>query len=230
MELSEIKSAWKAYDVKLDKALKLNLYVIESLQSQNVRAKLTPVFWQRIIELALHVPVLVLLLIFLFENLSILPYAGSALLLIAFYATLIMNCLKQINILNRLDYRSDVVALQSSLTLLQTNILNHARMAILFMPAFLAYPVVVSKAIKDHDIGIFGDFDIVAQSGGNWWTAQLVATVVLIPLGIWSYKQITYRNIDKKWVRNFIQRSTGRRVRESIEYLKELKDLKNDVI
>jgi hypothetical protein len=98
---------------------------------------------------------------------------------------------------------------------------------VLCIPTFLAYPVVVSKALKDFHLTIFGDFDIIEASRGNWWTAQFFSTIVLIPLCLWVYKQISYKNIHKEWVKDFIQKSSGTRVRKCIEFMSELESLKH---
>src|SRR6185295_5125389 len=164
MELTDMKSMWRAYDNKLEKTLKLNLHFLELIQTQKVRSKLTPLLWFRGIELAFHSMAIVLLLTFLYHNFTLPPYAASAIVLIAFYVVASVNCIKQINILNRMNYSDDIVTLQSSLLMLKTNFVNHARLAVLCIPTFLAYPVVVSKAIKDFNINIFRDFDIIAQS------------------------------------------------------------------
>ena len=226
MELNEMRSMWQAYDHKLEKTLKLNLHVLELVQTQKVRSKLTPLLWQRGIEIAFHSIAIVLLLAFLYNNFTLLPYAASAIVLIAFYMVAFVNCVKQINIINQMNYSDDIVTLQSSLLMLRTNFVNHSRLAVLCIPTFLAYPVVVSKAIKDLNIRMFADFDIIAHSNGHWWTAQLVASIVLIPACIWFYKQVTYKNIHKQWVKDFIQRSSGKRVTKAMEFINELQSLK----
>ena len=116
--------------------------------------------------------------------------------------------------------------MQSSLTMLQTHIVSYAKMAILFIPTFLAYPTIITKVIKDYDIKFLSDFDIIAKSNGSWWTLQCWMSVVLIPIGIWFYNEVSYKNIDKDWVRNFIEQSSGKRVAKALGFLKELQGLK----
>ena len=58
----------------------------------------------------------------------------------------------------------------------------------------------------------------------------MVVFVVLIPLGLWFYREVSYKNIDKKWVKDFIRKSSGTRVTKALEFLTELQSLKNDVI
>ena len=129
-----------------------------------------------------------------------------------------------------MDFNKDLATIQSSLVILQTHIINYAKLAILFIPTFLAYPTILTKVIKDFDIKALADFDIIAKSNGSWWTLEVVALIILVPLGIWFYNEVTYKNMDKKWVRDFIQRSSGTRVTKALEFLKELQDLKHEII
>jgi hypothetical protein len=163
-------------------------------------------------------------------NFSDFRYAGSAILLIAFYLVAFISCLKQVSTIRGMDYSNDIVSIQSSLVMLQSNTINHARLMVLCIPTFLAYPPVVSKIITDFNIHAFAEFDIIAKSNGSWRTAQLVSSIVLIPLCLWFYKQITYKNMHKKMVRDFIEKSSGKRVAKSMQFVKEMQALKQDII
>ena len=132
--------------------------------------------------------------------------------------------------MKRMDYSSDIVTIQSGLAMLQAHNLNYARMIILFIPACLAFPSVVLKALNDLHIKAFSNTDMLTLTGGHWWTAQLVVTLSLIPLGIWCYMQVSYKNVHKKWVKDFIERSSGRRVRKAVEFMRELHSLKFETI
>lgn len=230
MELDELKTMWLSNDIKLEKSLKLNEQSIELIQTQKVTSKLAPLYRQRIVEIILHSVVIVLLIGFLLKNFFQFPYAVSAIALIAFYVTTFLNALKQINLIKRMDYNNDLATMQSSLVVLQTHILNYSKLTVLFIPTFLAYPVILTKVIKDFNIKALADFDIITQSNGNWWTVQLVAFIILIPLGFWFYKEVSHKNLHKKWVKNFIQKSSGTRVTKALEFLKELQSLKHEIV
>jgi len=229
MELDELKTAWLSNDEKLEKSLKLNEQSIELIQARKVASKLAPLYRQRVIECVFHSIAIVLLIAFLFMNITELPYAISAIALLAFYVITLINALKQINLIKNMDFNSDLATVQSSLVMLQTHIINYARLAILFIPTFLAYPIIITKVIKDFDIKALSDFDIMESSNGSWWTVELVALIILVPLGIWFYKEVSNKNMDKNWVKNFIQKSLGTRVTKALEFLNELQDLKQDI-
>lgn len=221
-----MKSLWQTNDEKLEKNLRLNEQHIELIQTQKVASKLAPLYRKRLIECVFHVAAILLLIAFVITNRNETPYALSGLALLAFYTTTLVNAIQQINLIKNMDFNKDLATMQSSLVLLQTHIINYAKLAVLFIPSFLAYPVVISKVVKDYKIEFFSDFDIIQKSNGNWWTMMVVVSAVLIPLGIWFYREVSYRNIDKPYVKRFIEKSSGKRVSKALEFLKELQDLK----
>lgn len=230
MELDDIKPMWQSYEGKLEKAVRLNMRFVELIETQKMKSNIAPLIWRRTAEAIIQTVCIFFLLAFLYRNLFQIVYAVSAIVLIAFYAVAFTNSIKQLIIIRRMDYSNDLITIQSALIMLQTNNLNYARLVVLFIPACLAFPSVLTKAIKDFHIKALADFDIIALSNGHWWTAQLAATLSLIPLCIWCYTQLSYKNIDKKWVKDFIQRSSGTRVRKAVEFMKELHSLKYEVI
>lgn len=230
MELNEIKLLWETYDKKVDAAVKLNRRFIELVEAEKVKSRLAPLFWRRIFEVIIQSGWILLLDVFLVRNFFQPAYAVSALVLIAFLMVAFINSIKQLVIIKRMDYSSDIVTIQSSLAMLQANNLNYARMVILFIPAFLAFPVVFFKAMNDFHVKAFAHIDMMALTDGHWWTAQVATTLSLIPVGIWCYTQLTYKNIHKQWVRDFIERSSGKRVRKAAGFINELHALKFEVI
>lgn len=229
MELDELKSIWQSNDEKLEKTLKINEQQIELIQTQKVASKLAPLYRQRLIECIFHVLAIMLLIAFIVKNWTEVPYALSAAGLLSFYITTLVNAIKQINLIKEMDYNNNLATMQSSLMILQTHIINFAKLSVLFIPTFLAYPVVISKVIKDFNIKLFGEFDIIQKSNGSWWNMMIVVSAILIPLGIWFYKEVSYKNIDKPFVKRFIEKSSGKRLTKALEFLKELQDLKSEI-
>jgi len=129
-----------------------------------------------------------------------------------------------------MDYSSDIVGIQSSLVMLQTHSVNYMRLAVLCIPTFLAYPLVVSKAIGDLSLTGLGFLDIGSNFHAEWWRVQVIVFIVLTPLCIFFYKYVSYKNIHIDWVKKTIQRTSGARIAKAIEFVKELDTLKHGVI
>jgi hypothetical protein len=228
MELDELKSLWQTNDAKLERSLQLNEQNIELIQSQKVVSKLAPLYRQRLVECVFHAVAILLLIAFILTNITELPYSLSGIGLLAFYITTLVNAIRQINLVKEMDFNKDLATMQSSLVKLQTHIINYAKLSVLFIPSFLAYPVIITKLVKDFNIQFFGEFDIIQKSNGSWWTMMIVVSAILIPLGIWFYRAVSYKNIDKRFVKRFIEKSSGKRVTQALEFLKELQDMKHN--
>jgi hypothetical protein len=226
MELEELKTMWQENEARMNRMAKLNLKTIELIQSQKVISALKPVLWQRIIELVFHSLAIVLLSMFFVYNINQVPYAISALILILFYGLLFVNCFKQIRVIQSISGENDVLSMQRSLGQIQTYILNFIRLSVLCIPAFLSFPVVVSKALNDLGIDIFGNFDLVERTNGNWWSIERITFFVFIPMGIWFYRRVTAENAHIPWVARIIRKGTSARVANATGYLNELNELK----
>ena len=211
MELEELKTLWTSNNAKLEKSINLSEQNIALIQTQKVASTLAPLYRQRVVECIFHSLAIVLLISFLIKNRYQFPYAASAIVLLAFYSFLpFLHAIKQINMIRTMDYNKDLATLQTHLIKLQTHSLIYTRLAVLFVPTFLAYPVIVTKLIRDFHIKALSGFDIIAQSNGNWWSVQLIGFIVLIPLGIWFYLEVSYKNLGKKWVKDCIGQSLGK--------------------
>lgn len=226
----ELTTIWQEQYEKITKAVKFNSKTLDSILSQKVKSALKSLLWQRIIELSFHSIALVLLFAFLIYNINQLPYALSAIALIAFYIFIFINCLKQILIITSIENNKSILSKQKSLMKIQTHLLNFTRLSVICIPAFLSYPIVVSKAIADLNITVFGDFDILEITNGSWWNVVLITYIVLIPLGFWFYKDVNIKNIHKAWVALIIKKSSSPRVAKAIEYLNELENLKTTTV
>jgi hypothetical protein len=226
MELDNLKTMWSDYNSTLDKSLNLNLHTLNRIQTQKVKSVLTPLYWQRIIEITFHTIAIALLSIFCYYNSSQLAYSMSGYILITFYALAFRNSFIQLKALNNVNAGKSVISVQESLATIQSNSLHFVRLSVLFIPALLSFPVVISKAIIDLKLTSLSNFDILKETHGNWWTAEIIAFAVLVPLGIWFYNVINYRNVSKKWVNNVIEKAAGTRVKKVIEYIHELEVLK----
>ncbi len=218
MELSEFKSIWQAYDDKLEKSLELNLRCLEIIQAQKVKSKLTPIFRLRILEVVLHSVIIYWLGRFLYNHFFEIQFAVSAAVLMIFFIIAISNCIKQVVIIKQIDYSEDITTIQRNLTLLQSHIADYIRLTFLCIPTYLAYPVIAFKALAN--------FDIVSQLNRNWWIAQIAFTILLIPFCAWMYRQVSYKNIHKKWVKNIIEKSAGGSVSKAMKFIKEIDELK----
>jgi len=226
MELDALKSAWQAHESDLASKAKLNARLLDKIEAQKLRSNVRPLLVENMVAIISHILTITGLLVFLIYHISDVHYAVSALVLLGYYLFLTVNAGRQIGEIKSIGRRSDVLSMQSSLTRLTIHKLDFVRLSVLTIPAFLSFPVVVPKALEDLNIKVFNGFDIISQTHGAWWLAEIITFLVLIPLGVWFYTQVKPENAHKNWVRNLIIKTTGRNVRQAIQYLNELEALK----
>lgn len=228
MEDIELKKIWQSYDQKLEEAKilnmqswALNLQSFEMLQSHKAKSKLQSLRRLRIVEASLHFLTLLYLGSFLFSHFSEWYFAVSAIALILFFLIAFINCIRQLVIIQQVNYSDSIVDIQQKLTRLQSHIIDYVRLTFLCLPTYLAYPIIGFKALYD--------IDIVKVFTHNWFIAQIIFSLLLIPFCVWMYRQVSYKNMHKKWVKNVIEKSAGTSVSKAMQFIKEIEEFKNNV-
>ena len=228
MEDSELKKLWQSYDQKLEEAKllnmqswALNLQSFEMLQSHKAKSKLTSLKTLRIVEVCLLIATLIYLGSFLFMHFAEPWFAISAAALMIFFTVALSNCIRQLVIIAQVKYSNNILDIQQKLTLLQSHLNNYIRLVFLCLPAYLAFPIIGFKALY----GI----DIVRVFDHSWLVSQIVFSILLVPVCIWLFKQVSYKNIYKKWVRNIIEKSAGNSVSEAMQFIREIEDFKKNI-
>jgi hypothetical protein len=220
MELNELKGIWQQYDEKLERSLKLNQKCMEQIQAQKTRSKLAPLLRIRIFEMTIHALVIWWLAGFLTDHLLQWKFAAAATVLIIFFSMSFLTCLKQVSIIKGLDYGDDIITIQSSLVMLQTHNADYIRLSFLVIPTYLAYPLIVFKAM--------GDFDI-SQVNADWWLAQLIFSLLILFPSIWMYRQLSYHNIYKPWVQKLLKKLSGKYVTDAMSFVREMELIKQEI-
>ena len=226
MEFDELKSMWQARESGLANTARLNTRLLEKIEAQKVRSTIKPLLVENIVVISLHLVMIAGLFVFLFYHISDIKYAVSASVLLGYYFFLAINTGRQIREIKGIERSIDLVSMQSALTRLRAHRLDFMRLSVLTIPAFLSFPVVIPQALRDLNIDVFKGFDIIKQTHGTWWLAEIIACLVLIPLGVWFYQQVKPQNIHKTWVRNLINTIAGKNVQKAMLYLNELEAMK----
>jgi hypothetical protein len=223
MELDNLKINWQQYNSSLENSMHINQSNLDALQKQKINSKLSAVYFQNVIILFSHIIMLVFLAWFVAQSIGSFTYAMSGIVLIVFYIFAMINTTNRIFLIREISASHDIVTAQHLLLRLQLKIFQFIKLSVIFIPAFLAFPVVITKINIDYGLGLFGDFNIFTAAGGNWELAQIIASVICIPLGIWFYQAVSFENLDKKWVRKLIERISDKSISEALLFMDTLK-------
>ena len=209
MENIEIINLWKQYDEKLEKSLSLNQKIIAELQQQKAKNVLKSSFrvklWTVILGL-LYVATLVYFISFSFSFASIYLKVSIGLhALVCFIAILIyINQLVQIK---QIDNAENVVQMQQKLAKLKVSTVNVVAILFLQLPVFSTFNI-TEKLIYETPL--------------NFWFIQVPIVLLFAAAGIWLYKIIDIKNMDKKWFKMMFYGSDWSSIIKSGKFLKEI--------
>ncbi|HMS63875.1 MAG TPA: hypothetical protein PKD83_01325 [Ignavibacteria bacterium] len=216
MNSAELKNIWKDQDSILESSVKLNLLCVEKIQTQRSKSQLHPVLIYRIIETLILIKIILFLTEYLFNEITGTSFVISAVILIIFFTYDLYLCIAQIITILQINYSESVTDIQKKLALLQTHILDNFRLTFLIIPFWPVFFIAGSK--------IFGDADISGFLPTGWLISQLV----LLPVCIYIYRQLTYKNIHKRWVRFLINNAGGKSAAKASRFLNEIYEFEKD--
>jgi len=228
MDTNELKSIWQAYDAKLEKSLKLNLYCVQTIQIQKVKSAYTSLIVFKIVEIFIGLLFIYFLGNFLYNNLTEIYFVAAAGILIMFFLLIIIGGIKQIFLITQINYNQALVenqkklALMQSSVLLQSSVIKYLRLSFLSLPFYTAYIIIGFK--------IFFNIDIVVNGDKYWWISQVILSILFIPLSIWLYNKISYKNMHISWVRKLIENAGGESIRKAMSFIKELNEFEKEMV
>jgi len=218
----ELQAIWQTYDRKLEDARLLNLQswalnvqCFEALQKQKANAKL-----KSLINLKAFIAFLGILWV---AFLSFLVYHSLELSKIFFVisagAIIIVNIIAiivyitHIVWLKQINNCDDIVSTQQKLARLQTSTMWITRILFLQAPFYTTWFISVK---------------MFANAGIGAWLFQICVTLFFIWIAIWLFRNISYKNINKKWFKILFSTSEWTSVVKAQRFIKEIDDFKQD--
>jgi len=220
MKLEELEQAWKKYDQKLSKQLMLNQQILKEINMQKTRSHLQWHTIRTLLEMAFFSMITIALSRFMYQHIEQTSIFIAALVLTVFVIIGLSGSIGQMIFISQLDFSEPVTIIQHKLQQIRTHLVQVLRLIILSIPFYLAYIVL--------GFYILGNIDIVAQGDETWWIVQIIISVALVPVAIWLYGKIHYRNIHIPWVKNLIENAGGKSVAQAMAVLGELEEFNQD--
>ncbi|MBS1516460.1 MAG: hypothetical protein JSS91_00045 [Bacteroidetes bacterium] len=214
MELEKLKTIWDGYDEKLDETLEINRELLTALKLEKVKSKLRKFVLLRIVELVFTVWAVSFLWDFAADHISLIQFVLPAAVLMIFFILGIAGIVRQFVAIGMIDYSEPVIEIQKKLVLLESHVLMVIRVALLSLPFYMAYIIIGAE--------YFFGTDIVTSADSGWLTAQLIFSLLLIPAALWLYFKLSYKNIEKPYLRKFLDYSAGSQLGNSLKLMKEI--------
>ena len=220
MELDELQQAWQQYDRKLDRYLELNRRVLKEINMQKTRSHLRMISIRSILEAGFFLVVMITLGNFMAQHPDRMPLFLPALVLNVFAIIGLSGSVGQIVLISQIDYSAPIASLQRKLQRLRTHFIQTLRLTLLSIPFYMAYILLGFYLLWGVDLYLYGD--------RNWWIAQIILSVALVPLALWLYRKIHHRNMHLPWVRRLVYSAGGRSVEKAMALLGELEDFEQE--
>jgi glucan phosphoethanolaminetransferase (alkaline phosphatase superfamily) len=209
MENIEIINLWKQYDEKLEKSLSLNQKIISELQQQKAKNALKPARNYKYVAVVVGLAYAALIAYFLYHlnsfanifiNISVGIHLLVTLIAVAMY-------IKQLVLINQIDCSENILQMQQKMAKLQSSSLRVIGIC------FLQFPVFATWNFR---------IELIDKNPLEFWLIQVPITLLLTYIGVWFYKNINIKNMDKRWFRILFCGSEWNSIIKSGKFLKEI--------
>lgn len=211
MEDQSLKEMWKVYEQKLEKSLAINLQIVKSLQVERAESNIRSFQRSQIIGVLFGIAWVLFLgfLIYLLQDNIF--FSVSAGMIILFNVVAIGTYIRNAAIVDQINISGSIAETQAKLANMESTMSQVGRLMILQTPFYCTF------YLNDQ---------LLAHGGATFWSIEITLTVFFTFLSIWTYRNLTYKNIDKKWVRVVMDGFEAKAVRRAMEFLKELEEFK----
>ncbi|HEY6435041.1 MAG TPA: hypothetical protein VIY47_00500 [Ignavibacteriaceae bacterium] len=222
MEDVELKNLWKSYDQQLEQAKLLNLqsWVLnvqtkESIQLMKAKSKLNKLarFKSRVAAIGVVWVFFLLFLIYHSITYQKIFFVISASMIVLFNVFAVIVYIKHILIIHEIDNAESVVEAQEKTVKLQSSTLQIGRILFLQIPFYSTW---------------FYTPAWIAQADWRFWLITIPITLFLALISIWLYKNIHYKNADKKWFRILFNSPEWKSVIKAMLLMKEIEEFKKE--
>lgn len=219
MEETNFVLLWKEHYQKIDQSLAINKQLLKEVISQKAASALQSLIRFKKRGIVAVVIYLILLGVVLFYAAA--HYSSAAnYFIISMAAIFLINLkalydyIRHLIWINNIDYDGSITEIQEKLSKLHLSIIHHSRFMVLQIPFWTTFQL--SDKWFPHDVS------------WGYIIFQFLLTAAFSFLAYWLYKNLTLKNLNKKWVKLVIEGSGGKSIIKAIAFYKELEKFKAD--
>ncbi len=224
MEDIELKNIWKEYDRKIEEAKLINMqsWVInfktfEYLQTEKAKSKLNSLGTLKKWMIFGGILWLAFLMFLVLNSLALwkIFFVISLSAVIVFNVVGIMVYIKQVVLINEIDNSENLIEVQQKTSELQASTLQIARILFAQSPFYTTF---------------FWTPQMIASNWTAFFLISLPVTLLFVFASIWLYRNINYKNADKKWFKILFSSKEWTSVIKAIKFMKEIEDFKREIV
>jgi hypothetical protein len=222
MEDSELKDLLSSYNHQLEEAKVLNLqsWVLnykcyESIQSQKAKSKLKSLITFKMDAMILGIVWISFLGYLLYHSLEMskIFFVISAGAIILFTAIAIIVYVYHIVLIRKINNSEHVIKTQETIARLQLSTINIVRILFLQTPFYSTF---------------FWSLQWIKNDPLSFWLIAFPITLFLILISIWLYRNISYKNVNKKWFKMLFNSPEWTSLTKASAFLNEIENFKKD--
>jgi hypothetical protein len=220
MEDSELKKMWDESHQQLEQARVLNLQswvvstkTFEYLQKYKAQSKLNGLsnFKKWMIGLGI-IWSMFLVLLLVSDHFRHVYFSASVAILAAFNIYAVYAYIKQIVLINQINYESSIIDTQKTLTGLQVSTISIVRILFLQAPFYTTF--YWNTQWMQTDI--------------RFWLITFPISLVILFASLWLYRNISFKNTGKKWFRLLMGTREWTSIIDAKKYLEEIEEFKSN--
>ncbi len=222
MEDNELKNMWKEYDRKIEESKilnlqswVLNLQAFEYIKTEKAKSKLNALSRQKKWMIALGF-VWLFFLIFLIVNsleFSKAFFIISVGCIALFTLIAIVTYIRHVILIDEIDNSESLVETQEKAAKLQSSTLQTGRILFLQTPFYSTF---------------FWSQQMITDAPLAFWTISFPIAIFFVWLSVWLYRNISFKNVNKKWFKILFSSSEWTSVTKALQYLEEINEFKKE--
>ena len=213
MEIQELKELWKSYDKKLEASLRVNRKILEELQTQKAQSSIRSSIRTQGLGIFIGIFYVLGLGFLVYYNLANLYFSISIGMIMLFTILAIAAYLRHVVILGQINISESILETQKKLSMVQSSDTAIGRLMILQTPFWCTF--FLSNTLLEH-------------AGLSFWVIWGPITGALTFGSIWLYRNLTRKNMHKKWVRTLLDSFGGKYIRKASEFLNEIEEFNTE--
>ena len=216
-DINDIQKAWKNHEQKLEKSWTINLDLLRKINIKSAQSKMNTLIWMNALTLIFYQVVMWFCVFFTLSHRDNLSYLITGIVLIIWSAVISFGAIKQLKLIIEIDYSAPVTVVQKQLQKVKLAILHFLRMALMILPFYVVFPTILFEKISGINfIEIMDPVWIIVQP-----------LVLLIPT-IWIYRNISPKNVNKKWI-NWLLIGHGSQIDDAQKFMLEIDAFEKEI-
>ncbi|MEJ5994538.1 hypothetical protein WG904_08920 [Pedobacter sp. Du54] len=215
MDNLEIINLWKQYDERLEKTLSLNHKLITELQQQKAKHALKPARNYKLVAVFVGVVYAALIAYFLYHlhSFASIFIVGSVGIHLVVTLIAIGMYIRQLILINEIDQSENILQMQYKMAKLQSSTIKVIGICFLQFPVFATWNI---------------NFELINERPLAFWFIQVPFVAAFTYIGIWFFKNLNIKNMDKRWFRMMFWGAEWSSILKSGRFLKEIENFESE--